>query len=294
MQQRVAITLWVLATACEYRTVAHLFGVASSTVCSIVQETCRAIVKVLLPKYIHFPTGDKLKETVQGFRDRWAIPQCAGSIDGSHIPVQPPALNHTDYYNRKGWYSVVVQAVVDHNYLFTDLYIGWPGSVHDARVLANSAIYHKSNNKEHLQGDVLAVGNHSVPTFLVSDSAYPLLPWLMKPFAMSPRLTGEKKTFNYRICRGRVVVEIAFGHLKARWRRLLKQNDMRVDNVAHVVAACCMLHNICEIHGDTFDDEWLQDTSEYLSPPEQQTAARNESGDGVRNALMEYFRCNPL
>ena len=121
MQHRVAITLWVLATTSEYRTIAQLFGVARSTVCCIVKETCAAIVKVLLPKYVLFPVGDKLKETVQGFYDHWGIPQCAGSIDGSHIPVRPPALNHTDYYNRKGWYSILVQAVVDHDYLFTDL-----------------------------------------------------------------------------------------------------------------------------------------------------------------------------
>ena len=168
-----AITLWILATPCEYRSVAHLFGLARCTVCCIVKETCRAIVMRLLPKYIRFPVGDKLKETAQGFHDRWGIPQCAGSINGSHIPVRPPSLNHTDYYNRKGWYSVVVQAVVDHNYLFTDLYIGWPGSVHDARVLANSGIYHKCNNKELLVGDELHLTNHTIPVFLVGDSAYP-------------------------------------------------------------------------------------------------------------------------
>ena len=33
------------------------------TVCCIVKETCAAIVKVLLPKYVHFPVGDKLWET---------------------------------------------------------------------------------------------------------------------------------------------------------------------------------------------------------------------------------------
>ena len=38
VEQRVAITLWCLATPCEYRTVAHLFGVARSTVCTIVHE----------------------------------------------------------------------------------------------------------------------------------------------------------------------------------------------------------------------------------------------------------------
>ena len=33
------------------------------------------------------------------------------SIDGCHIPIMPPALNHTDYFNRKGWYSIILQAI---------------------------------------------------------------------------------------------------------------------------------------------------------------------------------------
>ena len=99
VQKRVAVTLWVLA----YRSVGHMFGLARCTVCRIVHDTCRAIVKVLLPKYVRFPVGDGLKNTVQHFLDKWGIPQCAGSIDGSHIPVRPPAMSHTDYYNRKGW-----------------------------------------------------------------------------------------------------------------------------------------------------------------------------------------------
>ena len=51
-ERRVAITLWVLATPAEYRSVAHLFGLARCTVCVIVNETCRAIVRKLLPIYI--------------------------------------------------------------------------------------------------------------------------------------------------------------------------------------------------------------------------------------------------
>ena len=124
MKKRVAITLWVLATPSEYRSVAHLFGVARCTVCIIVKETCKAIVQELRSQYISFSKGDKLTQTVRGFGERWGVPQRAGSIDSCHIPVKPPAHNHTCYYNRKGWYSVVLQATVDHNLLFTNVYIG--------------------------------------------------------------------------------------------------------------------------------------------------------------------------
>ena len=74
--------------------------------------------------------------------------QCAGAINGSHVPILTPALNHTDYYNRKGWYSMLIQAVVDHNYMFRDICIGWPGSARHARVLSNSSLYSKATRRD--------------------------------------------------------------------------------------------------------------------------------------------------
>ena len=131
VQQRVAMTMWCLATPSEYWMIAHLFGVARSTVCTIVQETCCAIVSVLMDTYIKFPTGNSLKKVVEGFEKKWGFPQCVGAIDGSHIPISAPEMNHTDYYNCKGWYSMIVQAIVDHDYnIFRDICIGWPGSIH--------------------------------------------------------------------------------------------------------------------------------------------------------------------
>lgn len=135
VERRLAVTLWFLATPCEYRTIDNLFDIARSTVCEIVQETCNAIVKSLLHKYIEFPTGDKLDELIiDGFKTNWGVPQCVGAVDGCHIPSSSPAMNRTDYYNRKGWYSMILQGVVDHSYRFIDINVGWPGSVHDARV----------------------------------------------------------------------------------------------------------------------------------------------------------------
>ena len=47
--------------------------------------------------------------------------------------------------------------MVDHNGLFRDLCIGWPGSVHDARVFSNSMLYTKVTNGELLHGQDLIV-----------------------------------------------------------------------------------------------------------------------------------------
>ncbi len=94
VEKRVANTLWCLATPSEYRTIAHLFGVTWSTVCIIVHTTVNAIVSVLLDKYIVFHKGH-LSTVVEGFETKWNFPQCGGAIDGCHIPVQAPLLNHT-------------------------------------------------------------------------------------------------------------------------------------------------------------------------------------------------------
>ena len=226
VEQRLAVTLWCLAAPCEYKTIAHLFGIARSTMCEVVQETCTIIVQTLLHKYIQFPRGNQLDEDIEGFLTKWGVPQCVGAIDGCHIPIASPAMNRTDYYNRKGWYSMILQGVVDHSYRFIDINIGWPGSVHDARVFSHSSLYEKITEQDLFPHKPMTVGSVDVSLYLIGDSAYPLQTWLMKPFTHGTSLTAEQKTYNYRLCRARIVVENAYGRLKARWRRLMKRNDV--------------------------------------------------------------------
>ena len=294
VEKRVAVTLWCLATPCEYRTIAHLFGIGRSTVCEIVQETCELIVHTLFRQYIQFPSGERLDVLVDTFKSKWGVPQCVGSIDGSHIPVASPAMNHTDYYNRKGWYSIILQGVVDHSYRFIDINVGWPGSVHDARVFSHSKIYKKLNEGSLLPNKTITANRVSIPLYLIGDSAYPLMDSLMKPFTHGTRLTAQQKTYNYRISRARIVVKIAYGRLKGRRRRLMKRNDMRIENVPTVITAACILHNICEVHNESFNDSWLEDTS---FPQPLSTNARNSNNTRAKqkSTLAHLlFNNNPL
>ena len=87
------------------------------------------------------------------------------------------------------------------------------------------------------------------------------------------------------------MVEIAFRCLKSRWRHLLKWNDMLVKNVPTIVAAACVLHNICEIPGDAFDDSWADgDGTDDLSQPDRPPHSTIASGSvAIREALVHHF-----
>ena len=185
--------------------------------CEIVHEMCSTIVSILLKTYIKFPTGDNIDNVVREFKGKWGVPQCFGAIDGTHIPVCVPTENHTDYYNCNGFYSMLIQGLVNASYCFLDIYIcvGWPGSVHDARVFVHSSLYKKITDNQLIPDKTERIGSVDVPLYMIVDSAYPLQSWLVKPFSYSSDLTTQQHIYNYRISRGRIVAENAFGQPKS-------------------------------------------------------------------------------
>ena len=85
-----------------------------------------------------------------------------------------------------------------------------------------------------------------------------------------------------------MVVENAFGRLKGRWRCLLKCLDFKLDNVANVVAACVVLHNMCEIYGDPYLQEWTAEEHHDSSAPEL-TSPIGTDASRVRDAIMQHL-----
>ena len=87
--------------------------------------------------------------------------------------------------------------MVDSQAVFINVNIGWPGKVHDARVLANSSFYNKCNSGIFLPDWKRCINGIDIPLLILGDPAYPLLPWLMKPFADTGNLTRQQQHFNY-------------------------------------------------------------------------------------------------
>lgn len=115
-RRRLAIALWFYASSREYRHIAATFGVGTATVCGIVRQVTAAILTHVYPRFVSLPSGQRLDDAVRGFRAR-GYPQCAGAIGRIHMPIATPrSVNPEDYVNKRGWHSVVLQAVIDHDH----------------------------------------------------------------------------------------------------------------------------------------------------------------------------------
>ena len=293
VDERVAVTLWRLATNVDYRTISALFGIGCSTVCTIVIKTCEVLSEHLFHKYVYIPTGEGLQKVVDGFQSQWGFPEAIGAIDGNHIPIIKPCHCPSHYYNRKGFYSIIVEGLVDHTGKFLDAYIGWPGKCHDARVFQNSSLYKKGIEGSLLPCLTRKLGSVDVPLVILGDAAYPLLPWLMKPYIETPSSPDDIKLYNYQQSRAHMVVENSFGKLKGRWRILLKRLDCHLDNVPSIVSACITLHNMCEKFNDHCSPDWVcQSPTQPVSQPSNTQQLPSSSAAIIRDAIKLYFQHN--
>ncbi|CAM5110934.1 unnamed protein product [Natator depressus] len=126
------------------------------------------------------------------------FPNCGEAIDGVHIPIL--AVDHLakEYINGKGYFSMVLQALVDHKGRFSNINVGWPGrTLPDARIFRNSMLFGKLQEGTFFPDRKITVGDVEMPIVILGDTAYPLLPWLMKPYTGS--LDSSKEQFNYRL-----------------------------------------------------------------------------------------------
>lgn len=166
-------------------------------------------------------------------------------MDGKHIFIQAPANSGSLYFNYKGTFSVVLLALVDADYRFMVGDVGSYGSNSDGGIFANSVL-----------GKALRDGTLNVPPpselpdapelgkvnhVIVADEAFPLKPYLLRPYP-GRRLPTDKTIFNYCLSLAWRISENVFGILSQRFRvfqRTLKVQPSVVDKV--VKAACAIV-----------------------------------------------------
>jgi hypothetical protein len=169
-----------------------------------------------------------------------------GAIDGTLIRISRP---HEDcdpdgFHCRKGYHAINVQAVCDFRGIFRDVLIGWPGRATDKRVLRCSPLWDNMESTHPLFD--------SERYHLLGDGGYQQKEWLLLPYSDSN--TNTKRRFNFAHSGARMVIERAFGRLKARWR-CLRYLDLDTVALSSAFIHCCfILHNVAELEQDLWDD----------------------------------------
>lgn len=274
VRQRVAVCLYRLATGEPLRAVSSLFGLGISTCHKLVLEVCAAIRTVLMPKFLQWPDANRLEEIKTEFGSISGIPNISGSIYTTHISIIAPKASPAAFFNKKHTernqkpsYSTTVQGVVDSRGVFTDICIGYPGSLSDDKILEKSALSQRFN-----KGQLKNI-------WIVGNSSYPLLDWLLVPYTHQNH-TWSQHSFNEKIGEVQGIAKDAFMRLKGRWSCLQKRTEVKLQDLPVVLGACCVLHNICEMHNETMDEDLKFDLFD-----DEIVIGENERGNSV-NAVQ--------
>ena len=221
-------------------------SVSLSAIATFIPQVCQAIIEVLQDEVLYCPTTqEEWLQVEKTFSERWNLPHCLGAIDGKHIAIGCPKNTGSLFHNYKGFFSIILLALVDGDYKYLWFDIGVNRACSDAQIFNSCALVSAV-----LDGEVdipeprpLPGETYPLPYFFVGDDAFALKTWLMKPFSRRS-MSKEERIFNYRISRGRRVVENVFGITANRFRCLLTTMWQDPATVMKIVQACCTLHNL--------------------------------------------------
>ena len=82
------------------------------------------------------------------------------------------------------------------------------------------------------------------------------MPYLMKEYT-NRGVTQQEQYFGMKLCGARMVIECAFGRLKARFGAMRRAVDNSINELPFAIYACFVLYNYCETHGGKINEMQL-------------------------------------
>lgn len=253
--QKLTCALRMLAYGAGANQCAEVCRMGDSTALKSLKRFCKAIEGIYTSYYLRSPTTEDLRRLLKKGRQR-GFPGMLGSIDYMHWKWKNcPTAWAVAYSGRKGYPTIILEAVASYDTWIWHAFFGMPGSCNDLNVLGQSPVFHdvtagitprltyKVNRKDFDMGYYLA------------DGIYPRWHTFVKTI---PRPVSEmQKHFSKKQEGYRKDVERCFGILQARFSilrggaRLFKKETLR-----SIMMTCIILHNMI------VDDERVDEDSD--------------------------------
>ena len=231
---RLAVTLRMMAGA-SYLDIMGTYQISKTCVYDVFHSTCMILSKKLqLPGLPSTISG--LRHSAKNFKLSRNPPSplsgCVGALDGIAVKIKKPSWCHapSNFFCRKLYYALPVQAVVDSDYRFLCCSARCVGSTHDSIAHTVSAL-----------GNFLESGKLHFESWIAGDEAYVCTESLITPFPAASA-TDAEDAFNYYHSSLRMHVEQAFGMLVGKWR-ILRELSFSLQTNARLIVLSMKLHN---------------------------------------------------
>ncbi|XP_043700260.1 protein ALP1-like [Telopea speciosissima] len=276
--------LFRLAHAASFKSIGRRFGLDSASACRAFYTVCKA-VNDQLSHLFDFPSD--LGRIIESFG--WiSLPNCCGVLGFSRFPIDGGALGKKDG-------AIIAQGLVDGEGRFLDVSAGWPSYMSPDTILRKTKLFQRvEESKELLNGPALELGDgKSAPQYILGDSCFPLLPWLLTPFPESnidDELSSSQQSFNSAHSRGIELVDKAFGRVKGRWKLLsMRWKEEGMEFLPFVIVTACLLHNFLIKCKESLPNECKDWSMDQKFPVFDGLGNENESGERIRDFLASHL-----
>ncbi|GBG62263.1 hypothetical protein CBR_g29871 [Chara braunii] len=294
----VAFALYRWASRETYESGTCSFDIGRKSGLVVVRDVTSALLSAYHDKISTWPTGLQKAVVLRAFADK-GFPNCHGCIDCTHIFIDKPGnCRGEDYYDRKRRFSVQAQVVVDLNLRVLDMFVGYPGSCHDVRIVHLSSLWARAEAGELFTGPpVMPPFGVRTNGYLLGNNGYPPSEWVVVPYGSVSQHPSEIR-FDNKQKTAREAVERAFHRLKGMWRLFLRSHKANMETLPQQFVAVCILHNILINAGIPFDDNLLWEVEPDgvrrrvdlgMHRPLRQMCMESSTGDALilRGALAE-------
>ena len=94
--------------------------------------------------YLQCPTSQEdCTELADQTFQSWHFPNVCAAADGKYIALFHPFRSGSEFYNYKGFFSIVLMALVDCDYKFRYVVVGCQGRISDGDVFRSSSFFMK-------------------------------------------------------------------------------------------------------------------------------------------------------
>lgn len=116
-EEKLGIALRYLVSGETQSSMQYHSRISQQRISVILKEVFRAIKKNLI-HLMPVPNESDWKRHAKNFYEKWNFPHVIAGIDGKHIRILCPMNSGSTYFNYKGFFSVVLLALVDADYKY--------------------------------------------------------------------------------------------------------------------------------------------------------------------------------